>query len=281
MGHHPARGAQRDQAPVAGHRPRVGLTPARRAVDGLGRPHPESGSAVTTEAARVPDLPGLDRGARPDLPSAPAAFRQLSQGRLDGLNAVGVGVGVAGPRQPHDQLSGSALSVVDEIHQRVVAELLPPRRGRAPTCRSARTPARRPGPRLPTRRRPVPAFRPTLPRTGADLAWASRSAARGRFPPDARVSISRETVGSEATRPNTAARLAAGRHRPRSPRPARPRTPHLMSSLDADTRVEPVALLQLESASDECGNKDLISRYSRWPERCTKSPALAGRRHFY
>jgi hypothetical protein len=34
-------------------------------------------------------------------------------------------------------------------------------------------------------------------------AQAVRSAARTRFPPDARVSIKRETVGSEATDPNT------------------------------------------------------------------------------
>lgn len=68
LGHHSARAAERDQAPVTGHRPRTGLTPAPRAADGLGRPHAGSGSGVATEATCVPDLPGFDRGCAAPCP---------------------------------------------------------------------------------------------------------------------------------------------------------------------------------------------------------------------
>lgn len=43
VGRHPAGAAQRDHAPVAGHRPGAGRTPAPRAAEGLGRPHSGGG----------------------------------------------------------------------------------------------------------------------------------------------------------------------------------------------------------------------------------------------
>lgn len=66
------------------------------------------------------------------LSSTPIPLRQLRQGQLSSGDVVGGGVGacVAGPQQPDHRLTAATPAVVDEAHQRVMAEGLLPGRGR-------------------------------------------------------------------------------------------------------------------------------------------------------
>lgn len=65
------------------------------------------------------------------LPPAPVLLGQLGQGQSRSLDVVrdGIGACIPGPQQAHHRFSGSAPSVVDEAHQRVVAVGLLPGRG--------------------------------------------------------------------------------------------------------------------------------------------------------
>ena len=155
-----------------------------------------------------------------------AAARTAPRRCWPGNTARGVGGGVAarvpGPQQRGDRLSGPAVSVVDEPHQRVMAEGLLPGRLRVLLVgvRDHQHSVQVHDHLAFGVRGRVTGHLPDV------LAHLGAGCAERALPPAARVSISRDTVGSEATGPNTA---GSARSMPTSARqspPSRPPAPH-------------------------------------------------------
>ncbi len=154
------------------------------------------------------ELVGAARGVGTDQcgPSAAVALGELGQGEPGGGDVVGGGVGsrVPRPQQGCYRPSGAAASVVRRSPSgggdvRTIFSRSRPR----PACRSGPTPALRPGPRSPDLPHPVPCPWPTSRRARVLRPGPSGSRSGPCPPAAARVSISRETVGPQATGPNT------------------------------------------------------------------------------